>query len=938
MAINRTPFNALVDDDGSGTTGTPWNKAQIQGVLLDPIDTALNVTTLTGYPGGTTTFLRADGTFASPPPPTLDPVRVLGRSDSGVGPAESLVVGTGLALQGTTLVATAKNSGVYGYTFSSTLTEPPPDQSVRFNAAHPYTAVTKLWVDYHNSNSEDLYYGWIRVDVGSTVLVQDKDNHTQYAEFTTTGAPVDRGAYVELAVTWKSNGTALTNNQDCLVRTTTPAVPVTHHATHEPGGNDALVALSADILTSGTLANGRLAADVVVTSSVAVGTNPAATGAIRLPSSAALSWRSAANDADVAVLRDDDGDVVLSTLQSVNLQLTSGIGTAIEFGTTAVRPSPDNYVNLGQSGTSRWKNLYLGGSLVADGGLASTPLNATNLSSGTVPDARLSTNVLRHTGGYPGGTANFLRADGTFALPPSAPDLAPYTQRTVNETITGTWSFTSPYTNFPTKLYLKPPAGDIAPRLDLVEPAAPADAKNWELQAYGQMLRMLALNEAENTILAGWYFHRNGNFEIANGNLVGGINVPKRDVAETITGQWFFDGGLNIDYTAVPARTPGQWVLGLTGTTLVGGTIGIGDIPSNFTRRDVAESISAAWVYTVPPLIVNNGVTQPPIDGARSAGTRLILWPAASGPEYALGMDGGTMWYDVPAGAYHKFYQGTAVVAQFGDTHLLHPSSGIIHFWPPSGADSKLRFWTSLSLYDYGSAGPHWHFDNAQTRVLDPNAGSLMSYWHSNGYTQIGNPNVGGTLTVHTNGECNLRWGASIYLNLVSGAVDFHISPRLANGTYLHPISDQGAYVGHPSSRIYIGWFSIIGIGVSGRNPSYGLEMTADSAAKPGTSTWTVISDERMKSNIRPVEDALTKVEQVRIIEYDYNGEMESPAGVSGVGVIAQEIEPILPRSVTRRAHDGALVWNAHELLMLNVRATQELAARVAALEARESL
>lgn len=41
MAINRTPFNALIDDDGSGTTGTPWNKARIAGVILDPVDASL---------------------------------------------------------------------------------------------------------------------------------------------------------------------------------------------------------------------------------------------------------------------------------------------------------------------------------------------------------------------------------------------------------------------------------------------------------------------------------------------------------------------------------------------------------------------------------------------------------------------------------------------------------------------------------------------------------------------------------------------------------------------------------------------------------------------------------------------------------------------------------------------------------------------------------
>lgn len=42
MAINRTPFNALIDDDGSGTTGSVWNKNAIAGVVLDPVDAAIN--------------------------------------------------------------------------------------------------------------------------------------------------------------------------------------------------------------------------------------------------------------------------------------------------------------------------------------------------------------------------------------------------------------------------------------------------------------------------------------------------------------------------------------------------------------------------------------------------------------------------------------------------------------------------------------------------------------------------------------------------------------------------------------------------------------------------------------------------------------------------------------------------------------------------------
>jgi hypothetical protein len=38
MAIDRAPWNALVDDDGSNLIGSVWNKAAIKTVLLDPID------------------------------------------------------------------------------------------------------------------------------------------------------------------------------------------------------------------------------------------------------------------------------------------------------------------------------------------------------------------------------------------------------------------------------------------------------------------------------------------------------------------------------------------------------------------------------------------------------------------------------------------------------------------------------------------------------------------------------------------------------------------------------------------------------------------------------------------------------------------------------------------------------------------------------------
>jgi Chaperone of endosialidase len=41
ITIDRTNYNALVDDDGTNTKGTPWSKNQVKIVLMDPIDAAL---------------------------------------------------------------------------------------------------------------------------------------------------------------------------------------------------------------------------------------------------------------------------------------------------------------------------------------------------------------------------------------------------------------------------------------------------------------------------------------------------------------------------------------------------------------------------------------------------------------------------------------------------------------------------------------------------------------------------------------------------------------------------------------------------------------------------------------------------------------------------------------------------------------------------------
>jgi hypothetical protein len=94
--------------------------------------------------------------------------------------------------------------------------------------------------------------------------------------------------------------------------------------------------------------------------------------------------------------------------------------------------------------------------------------------------------------------------------------------------------------------------------------------------------------------------------------------------------------------------------------------------------------------------------------------------------------------------------------------------------------------------------------------------------------------------------------------------------------------------------------FQTTGVGISGNAPSYLIHLSADSAGKPGTTTWTVVSDEKLKRNIRPVEEnALEIFEKLlpKWIRYQYNGLCNLPKD-EGIGITAQELREVVPEAV----------------------------------------
>lgn len=108
------------------------------------------------------------------------------------------------------------------YDFSSLTVEPPTSNQVRVNADAPYTAASKLWLRNVTADGFDVHAFLLTVAIGTSLYLQDKNDHTQYATFDTTAAPVDKTDYVELPVTWTGNGAALSNNQQMLVAAIAP--------------------------------------------------------------------------------------------------------------------------------------------------------------------------------------------------------------------------------------------------------------------------------------------------------------------------------------------------------------------------------------------------------------------------------------------------------------------------------------------------------------------------------------------------------------------------------------------------------------------------------------------------------------------------------------------------------------------------------------------
>ena len=133
-------------------------------------------------------------------------------------------------------------------------------------------------------------------------------------------------------------------------------------------------------------------------------------------------------------------------------------------------------------------------------------------------------------------------------------------------------------------------------------------------------------------------------------------------------------------------------------------------------------------------------------------------------------------------------------------------------------------------------------------------------------------------------------------------------------------LTDAGAYL-HTTERMHIG---------AGTDPSSIQFQVTGQIASTDNITAYYSSDISLKDNLRPIENALFKVNQIAGYEFDWNEKSHQIQQDKGhdVGLVAQEVEKVLPEVIQIR-EDGIKAIAYEKVVPLLVESVKELSQKV---------
>jgi len=134
-------------------------------------------------------------------------------------------------------------------------------------------------------------------------------------------------------------------------------------------------------------------------------------------------------------------------------------------------------------------------------------------------------------------------------------------------------------------------------------------------------------------------------------------------------------------------------------------------------------------------------------------------------------------------------------------------------------------------------------------------------------------------------------------------------------------LTDFNGNVGGASDRVFLvsSTGSLIVDNATAQDPNavvesdYRLHIQGDAFKSEGGDMWNVLSDKRLKRNIKKYEGGLDLIKKLNPVTYEYNGKAGTKAGQKHIGVVAQELQKVAPEMVSSfrvtTADDGGIEY-----------------------------
>lgn len=374
-------------------------------------------------------------------------------------------------------------------------------------------------------------------------------------------------------------------------------------------------------------------------------------------------------------------------------------------------------------------------------------------------------------------------------------------------------------------------------------------------------------------------------------------------------------GNGNTTYYCIAGQTTSEWEVGIGTYTSAGTTLARTTVLSSSNAGSLVNfSAGTKDVFVTYPASYNLNTTS-----SFNLGTTSIALNRASASQSLTGIsvDGSAATLTTPRAIYGNNFDGSAALTQIISSTYGGTGNGFTKFSGPTTAektftlpDATCTILTSNAAVTVAQGGTGQTTYTDGQLLIGNTTGNTLTKSTLTAGTAISVTNGSGSITIANTGVTSAVAGTGITVSGATGAVTISIGQAVAT-----------------SSNVQ---FNSVGVGTAGSGTAGEIRATNNITA--------YYSDDRLKTKLGNIKDALDKVKTLSGFYYEANNIAQSLGYdvVKEVGVSAQQVQAVLPEVVVPAPIDDKYLTVRYEkLIPLLIEAIKELDEKVEALSNR---